>query len=234
MPKYVIANWKCHKTVGEVQDWVTAVNHSGAVKVATSLEVVLCPPFLYLPLVAAQVEGLQLGVQTVSPYGIGAYTGAVAAVQVAQFAHYALLGHAERRQHFGEDSQVVARQVRQALDAQLTPILAVDQHSWLSQLELLDAAELRECLIMYEPPEAISTMGSGQPAKLTEVVAAMERIRQTFTVKAVLYGGSVSATNIDEYLRAPQIDGVVPGAASLDADSFMDLVRRADAAVRTP
>lgn len=230
MIKYVIGNWKCNKTESEVAEWLSAVAAANVLPVSTSLNVVLCASFIYLRQVHKQVPDLHVGVQTVSPYGNGAYTGAVSAHQVAQWATFALLGHAERRKYFGETNQSVAQQVRQALDAGLTPIIAVDEHSWVEQLTLLNADELTRCLVMYEPPEAISTMGSGEAADLTEVVTAIEKVKSELKVKGVLYGGSVSPTNVASYLSHPSIDGVVPGAASLDAQSFIELVRNAHAA----
>lgn len=139
MTKYIIANWKCNKNEGMVEEWVKAVADSGVVKKATNLTVVLCPSFLYLHQLHKRVEKLALGAQTVSAYANGAYTGAVSAEQVSQFAQFALLGHMERRKYFAEDNQTVVKQVREALRANLTPIIAVDEHNWVQQLTLFEA-----------------------------------------------------------------------------------------------
>lgn len=230
MSKYVIGNWKCNKNDAEVEAWAQAVAESNAIAVSTELIVVLCTSFLYLRQLHEKVRSLHLGIQTVSPYGNGAYTGAVSALQAAQWAQFALLGHAERRKYFGETDQIVAQQVRQALDAKLKPIIAVDDKNWATQLTLLDKEELKQCIVMYEPPEAISTMGSGEAADLDQVVEAIEVLRSELSVHAVLYGGSVKPSNVAEYIRHPLIDGVVPGAASLDPQVFIEVVRAAHVA----
>lgn len=228
--KYIIANWKCNKNEDATDEWVHYLFESKVVEQAHGLTVVLLPSFLYLRQLWGRVEGLHLGVQTVSPYPNGAYTGAVSALQAAQWAEFVMLGHAERRKYFAETDQVVSQQVRQAIEAKLTPIIAVDQHNWAKQLSLLDVDELKSCIVMYEPPEAISS-GGGEAVDLNQVVPAIEQLKAEFKVKAVLYGGSVSAKNIATYLKHPSIDGVVPGAASLDPSEFIDLVRTAHAAV---
>ena len=230
MPKYIIANWKCNKNEVEVEQWITDLADSQVVQQSPELTVVLCPSFLYLRQLAGRVNGLQLAAQTVSNYPNGAYTGAVSALQVSQYVQYAILGHVERRRYFDETEQIVAQQTRQALDAELVPIISVDQQSWLRQLTLLNADELKHCIVMYEPPEAISTMGDHNAADLDPVVTEITKIRSQFELKATLYGGSVTAKNVAVYLTHPAIDGVVPGAASLDSLECIDLVRHAHAA----
>jgi triosephosphate isomerase (TIM) len=234
MPKYILANWKSNKNQAEVRQWSQQVARSLVLEQSPKLQVVLFPPFLYLPELHQQVRALHLGAQTVSPYPNGAYTGAVSALLVSQYAEYALLGHAERRKYFQETDQIVAQQVRQALDAKLTPIVAVDDHNGVNQLTLFDREELKACIVMYEPPGAISTMqGGSHAADVDQVIQAINRIRSEFSPKAVLYGGSVSSKNVATYIGHADVDGVVPGAASLDSQEFIDLVRNAHAAVST-
>jgi len=231
MSKYIIANWKCNKNEQMVEEWVGIVADANVVEQSTRLTVVLCPSFLYLHQLQNRVNGLHLGVQTLSDYPNGAYTGAISAEQVRPYATFALLGHVERRTHFGETNQIVAKQVRAALSADITPIIAVDERIWAQQLSLLDPNEVNSCIVMYEPPDSISISGVGQAAEVEDVVKQIEHIKVEFNPKAVLYGGSVSATNVVKYIQHPSIDGVVPGAASLDAVPFIDLVRNAHAAV---
>lgn len=230
--KYIIANWKCNKDAQMVAEWIDTVASSKAIEVSTQVTVVLLPSFLYLRELQGKVPGMELGTQTISAYPNGAYTGAVSAEQVRTLVKFCLVGHVERRKHFGETDQVVALQAREAILAGLTPIIAVDSHNWAKQLSLLDPHEVQKSIVMYEPPEAISTSGSGEAAPLEDVAAQISRIKDEAKPKAVLYGGSVSATNVAKYIQHPSIDGVVPGAASLDAAAFIDLVRIAHAAVK--
>lgn len=153
--KYIIANWKCHKNQEMVEEWMQAVAAAHVIERAQNMTVVLLPSFLYLQQLQHKVEGLVLGAQTLSAYPSGAYTGAVSAEQLRPYVEFAMLGHVERRKHFGETNQVVAQQVREALAANITPIIAVDEKNWAQQLALLDANELKSCIVMYEPPDAI-------------------------------------------------------------------------------
>lgn len=231
--KYIIANWKAHKTLLEAKAWVQDFQRSGMMSelaaVENNLTVVLCVPFLHMPVIHELLPEMQLGVQTLSPYGDGAYTGAISARMVADIAHFALLGHVERRQYFGETDQVVAQQVIQAVDNEMIPIVAVDGKNWSSRLSLLEKEQVKESLVMYEPAEAISSTG-GKAADLDEVVKAAQLIRSEYPVKAVLYGGSVDHQNVGQYLSADGVAGVVPGAASLDVEKFVHLLRAAIAA----
>jgi len=231
MQKLIVGNWKCNKSTEEVLSWRDAVRQSGQFSKTKKFEVVLCPPTLYLPLLVDQIPGLQLGAQTVSAYPNGAYTGAISATMLSQYVKYAILGHAERRKYFGETCQSVAQEARQCFDAGITPIIGLEASSAIQQLSLLDSTELNQTVVMYEPAEAISTSAHGQAADLTAVIEAITALRQEFPVKAILYGGSVSAANVAEYISAPSIDGVVPGAASLDSEAFIQLLRNADAAI---
>jgi triosephosphate isomerase (TIM) len=231
MRKYIIGNWKCNKSYDEVLEWASAVEESGVVSSSDHLQVVLCASFLYLPLLKEKVASLKLGAQTVSPFSNGAYTGAVSAQQVAQYAQFALLGHAERAKYFGETDQVVAQQALQALDAGLTPIIAVDDSNWAKRLTQLDPQQLERCIVMYEPPGAISTAQGGRAVEFEEVISAIDEIRRDLKPAAVLYGGSVSPANVGSYVSHPSIDGVVPGAASLNYQDFIELMRNVQAAI---
>jgi len=225
--KYVIGNWKSHKTSSEIKTWVEQWKSQKNIDKSSNIKVVLCPTLVGLPVLHELLPDLALGAQVLSPYGDGAYTGAVSARIVREYAQFALLGHVERRTYFGETDQIVALQVVQALDNELTPIVAVADKNWSSQLAQFDRDQLAKILVMYEPPEAISTSGSGHAADLDQVKAAIKLIQSEYQVKGVLYGGSVDAENVQTYLNEPTIAGVVPGAASLDAGQFGKLVAAA-------
>ncbi len=224
--KYIIGNWKSHKTSPEIQAWAQSWKQ---LKVPSSdqLWVVLCAPLIGLPVLHELLPKLSLGAQVLSPYGDGAYTGAVSARMVKEYASFALLGHVERRKYFGETDQVVAQQVLQALDNEIVPIVAVSDANWAQQLSQFDRQQLLKILVMYEPPEAISTNGSAGAADIQKVKTAITQITAEFDVKGVLYGGSVSPENVATYMQEDVIAGVVPGAASLDPSSFAALVEAA-------
>ena len=219
--KYIIANWKCNKNSAEVKNWASVVSLSSS----ASLCVVVCPPFLHIPLLHSLLPDLQLGAQTLSPYPNGSYTGAISGLVARDFVEFAILGHVERRKYFHETNQDVANAAVQALDNKITPIIAVDASNWSSQLAQLSDEQLRKVFVMYEPAEAISTAGQGHAADLDEVVTAIKDIRQEFDVLGCLYGGSVDEHTVMHYMSNESIDGVVVGAASLDAGKFSEMIR---------
>jgi triosephosphate isomerase (TIM) len=223
--KYIIANWKCNKTTAEVKTWLSTFAPFYKKFNTAQIEVILCPTFIHLSLIRAALPELKLGTQTISPYPMGAYTGAVAASIAKEYADYAIVGHVERRQFFNETDQMVTNQAVQALENSMTPILAVNDMNWSTQLGQLSDEQLKKALVMYEPPEAISTNGQGNAASVEKVTSAIQMIKTSYQVKGVLYGGSVSAENVREYLSAELIDGVVPGNASLDVQKFMTLLQ---------
>jgi triosephosphate isomerase (TIM) len=122
---FITANWKSYKTSSQAQEWLEkcTIEHS------SDKETIVCPPFTFLAQMASWVKEknlpLKLGSQDVSPFGEGAYTGAVHAQQVKEFAQYAIIGHSERRKEFKEDDEILVKKVQMALSAGLTPIFCV-------------------------------------------------------------------------------------------------------------
>jgi triosephosphate isomerase len=230
--KYIIGNWKSHKTLSEAKAWAEEVAASPLYQQLQNgrlgqLQVVLCPAFLHFQQLQWFIPNLTLGAQTLSPFSDGSYTGAVSARMIAPQVKFAILGHVERRKYFSETDQVVALQAIQALDNEITPIVAVDKKNWSSQLSQFDKEQLQRMLVMYEPSEAISDNSGGHSADLKEVKEMIQLIKADYPVLGVLYGGSVSSKNITEYIGEAEIDGVVPGAASLEAKEFLATVKAA-------
>lgn len=224
--KLLVANWKSHKTISEATQWLEDFN-SAVVTWPKEVVAVLCPPMPFLASLHHDLQQfpklldqLQLGVQDISPFPLGSYTGAVSAQQVLDFgAKYAVVGHSERRKYFRETNHDVALKVDQALEAGLTPIICLDEPYFLSQLTALNPDSLSKCVIAYEPLEAIGT-GDSQP--VNEVVSAVTQIRHHFGQAPVIYGGSVDLGNIQDYLEVT--DGVLVGGASLEAGEFAQLI----------
>ena len=219
--KYLVANWKTNFNSAQVQEWCEQFL---ARSNNPELEIVICPSLIHVQLVAELLAGVALGTQTLSSYPNGAYTGAVSALQASEWARYAILGHSERRRYFHETDQVVAQQVIQALDNNLTPIVAVDDKNWSSQLSQFEPAQIAKLLVMYEPPEAISSSGGGGAADIERVKKAAQLIKSEYKVRGCLYGGSVDEKNVAQYFGAAELDGAVVGNASLDAARFNDIM----------
>ena len=215
MSKLIIANWKSQKLVNQVEPWIAAVGAPPA-----GVDLVVLPPLTLLSAVKAGLPaGVALGAQNVSPFPLGAYTGEVAADQLADLGvSYCLVGHSERRQYFGETSQQVADKCALLKAAHITPIVCVDEPYLASQLEVLRATGITELVLAYEPLAAI---GTGQSASLEQVRQVRDQAKK-YTDMPFIYGGSVTDESVAEYMLI--CDGALVGSASLDGAQFARLL----------
>lgn len=218
--KLVIANWKSNLNWKQTEDWISSFSRSKQ----HNHEYVICPPFPLLP--AFRESGLTVGVQDLSPFEAGAYTGAVSPANLEGLGvKYAVLGHSERRIYFGETDQSVAQKVEIALAHDITPVVCVDRDGFQSQaaaFSQLNSAQRSQVVIAYEPVHAISTFG-GHEDPIAVTLEAIAEARRVFDAHTVLYGGSVSPDNSLSYLQPSEIDGVLVGGASLDPEKFARL-----------
>lgn len=235
MTKLIIANWKSNKTLAEVQPWVTdfkkeldlqLASVESALAAQAEVQVIISPGLLMLETLSRQLEGqrfpvdVALGIQDVSPFGAGAYTGAVSVQNLAGLAvEYTLVGHSERRRYFHETHQEVAQKVDQALQVGITPVVCVDEAYIDEQAAAISRDQLERCVVAYEPLAAI---GTGQNADVGTVKGIVEHVKRVFGDVPVIYGGSVTEQNVLEYLLVAQ--GVLAGSASLDPAHFARLV----------
>lgn len=220
MTKYVLANWKAHKTLAESMAWLEAF--CAVYRPDPQVNVILAPPAVYLvplwqKLQEYDVAHLSLAAQDLSPFPLGAYTGALAAEMLRNFVRFAILGHAERRRYFHETHQEVANKVREATAAKLTPILCVDQPYARAQLAALHEEALKDLIIGYGPVEAI---GINIPQSPARAKAAIEELQTLAPDTPLLYGGSVTTDNAGDYLQIAGVAGVMAGSASLDPEEF--------------
>ena len=218
----VAGNWKMHKTVGQTKEFAAAFRPPAGV------DVVVCPP--YTALRAAVESGIPTYAQNVHWAAEGAFTGEVAPPMLLELGvRGAIVGHSERRQHFGETDEAVARRAVAALDAGLSVIACVgesEEERDVGQTELVvrlqveslaDAVGAHERLtIAYEPVWAIGTGKTATPDQAQEA----HRFIKTLLDVPVLYGGSVKPENAEELLALPDVDGALVGGASLDVESF--------------
>ncbi len=242
----VAGNWKMHKTAAEAVAFVEAVRPVAS-KV-TEREIIIAPAFPALAAAAAAAQGsnIQISGQNLHWESHGAYTGEVSAdMLVAAGCSHVLIGHSERRQHFGETDGTVHLKVLAALDAGLTPIVCVGEtleqreagnteavlrEQWSAGVGGLEPAQFARLIIAYEPVWAI---GTGRTATPEIAEAAHAEIRSLATERfggeiaesvRILYGGSVKPSNFARLLDCPNIDGGLVGGASLPAGSFSDLL----------
>jgi triosephosphate isomerase len=250
--KLIAGNWKMNKTSADAVSLARELVLSLGTQ--SDVDVVICPPFTALEAVAGAIDGslIKLGAQNMHFEPSGAFTGEVSAPMLrALFATHVILGHSERRTLFGETDELVNRKVLAALKNQLRPILCVGEslaeREAGSTLKVIQAQTERalegvsremaaSVVVAYEPVWAIGTGKVATAEQAQEVhgfirgllvklqgEAAAQRVR-------ILYGGSMKPANAAELLTQKDIDGGLIGGASLEARSFVELVRAAAAA----
>lgn len=212
------------------------------------VEVAVFPPFTSLrsaqTLIEAERFEVRLGAQDISAHESGAFTGEVSGSMLAKLdAKYVLIGHSERRQYHSETYEVVNAKVAAAFKHGITPVICVGET--LEELEtqgqssvpvaqtiaaLSGHDKLSDFIIAYEPVWAIGTGKVATPKEAEDVAAAIRAaLRENYGEEAgnarILYGGSVKANNVAGFLQSPEVDGVLVGGASLDAEEFSGISR---------
>jgi triosephosphate isomerase len=228
----VAGNWKMYKGPLEAAEFCRALRTAA---VPEDVDVVVAPPFVSLGEAVQALAGTEIGVfaQNCHWDRDGAFTGEVSAPMLKELGVYGtIVGHSERRQHFGDTDETVARRAAAALEDGLHVIACVGE-----TLEEREAGETESVLrrqvsvlahddnlvIAYEPVWAIGTGRTATPAMAEE---AHETIKALLDLP-VLYGGSVKPGNAAELLGQPAVDGALVGGASLDVDSFTAICRSA-------
>lgn len=225
MSRYVVANWKSHKTLAQASQWL-----SRFLKVHTpqaNLTVIVAPamPFLF-PLhqfLDDNKSGVVLAAQDISSFPFGSYTGAVAAEMLEGVVSYALVGHSERRRWFHETHHDVANKAREALAVGMTPIVCVDQPYALAQLAALTDTEVKASIIGYGPVEAVGVAIAPAPERIK---AALAEIMAIAPDSPILYGGSVNGKNAGAYMKISGLAGLMVATASLQPEEFADICRQ--------
>jgi len=236
--RLVAGNWKMHGGRASNQALLDALlDGIGGLKGA---ECAVCPPFCYLQQVSERLRGspLAVGAQNVSEHAQGAYTGEVSAAMVKELGcRYAIVGHSERRQLYGESDPQVAAKFAAAQGAGLTPILCVGetlQEREAGRTEEVVARQLDEVLrnysigtavVAYEPVWAIGTGRNATPEQVQAVHAFLRKKVSQET--KIVYGGSVKPQNAAAIFAMPDVDGGLIGGASLVAKDFIDIVKAA-------
>jgi triosephosphate isomerase (TIM) len=246
--KLVVGNWKMHGRLAGNAVLLQAVAQ-GADALPDNVRVGVCVPFPYLAQAQTLLEGSRVawGVQDVSAYTEGAYTGEVAAPMVVDFgSSLAIVGHSERRAYHRESAELVAVKTQRVLEAGLTPIVCVGEtleerdagkmeqvvglqlDEVLAKLSSEEAARL---VVAYEPVWAIGTGKSATSQQAQDVHAFLRArlVAKGAPDVALLYGGSVKPENAEELFRQPDIDGGLIGGASLKDQDFLAICKAAGA-----
>lgn len=223
--KYVIGNWKSYKRFEEAREWLD--RFSSLYSPVENIEVILAPTYICLEQVRSylqelKLENVSLAAQDISPFPKGAYTGAVAADLLQGLAEYVIVGHSERRRYFHETSQDVGNKVHEAVDADLVPIVCVDQPYAMSQLTSLNDIDTEDVIIAYGPVESLNFRIPQSPEKVRE---AVDFIGQVHPKWSIVYGGALHPDNVKDYAEIDTLAGLFAGSASLDASSFHDVFK---------
>ena len=247
--KIVIGNWKMNKDFEEAEDLISTIEEKlDNYNLAT--EVVLCPPLVYAELVTdhASQDGSQFyaGVQNVSEYENGAYTGEVSAEMLASMdVSFCIIGHSERRKYFGETNAIVLKKMLRLLANDIVPVMCcgeslderkagkhfdVVRQQIEETLYTLTPEQMENVMIAYEPIWAIGTGETATPAQAQEMLAYISSlIEKKFGTQMavdtyILYGGSCNAKNALELFSQQDVDGGLIGGASLKADDFVKII----------
>jgi triosephosphate isomerase len=250
-PVIVAANWKMNTTPADAGELALTIASRTRVP---GVERVICPPFVCLAAVRSALESVgeavAVGAQDVHHELAGAYTGDTSAAMLSGLADWVIVGHSERRRDHAETDGRISGKLRRAVEAGIRPILCVGEQlaqreagqaesvvaaQLAGALEGHDPGSLREAglVIAYEPVWAIGTgknaRGADAAAMATAIRAAVAAAGWGATAQDVpiLYGGSVTAANIAEFLAEPSIDGALVGGASLKPDEMAGIVARA-------
>jgi len=240
----IAGNWKMHHGVSETQAFLEALVNQD---LPATVEVVVCPPFVSLPVAAMVTTGSQisLGAQNVHWKSAGAFTGETSAPMLVEIGvRWAIVGHSERRSLFGETDEDTILRARAAQDEGLGVIVCIGESLAEREAEqTLDVLERQiagfghlepsRLVVAYEPVWAIGTGRHATPIQAQEVHSFLrERMTKTFgpaeaDALRILYGGSLKPSNAHELLDQPDVDGGLIGGASLDVDSFSAIIRSA-------
>ncbi len=230
--KLVVGNMKMNLTVDEINDYIY--------KLEQHKNFIICPSSIYIPYFIK--EGFNVGLQNISEYGMGAYTGEISVNQATSMGvKYTLVGHSERREYFKEDDDVINRKLRKSVSNNLISILCIGEtleekeagktlETIKRQLEEdlrdIDSEYYENIIIAYEPIWAI---GTGKVPTNEEIDATVTFIKETiksafnFEPK-VLYGGSTNDKNIVELNKINVVDGFLVGGACLIPDKIIKII----------
>jgi triosephosphate isomerase len=216
----IVANLKSYQNENEAKNWLESFKKIKELNLnSAEKEVIVCPAFTQLfsffSYFSSNNIDIKIGAQNVSPFDEGAYTGEVNAKQIKDFAQYVLIGHSERRQNFNETDDILMKKVAMAFKYGLNPIFLIQ-----NQTDLIPQGTQ---VVAYEPSFAI---GSGTPDTPENANAIASVVKSKNNVQ-MLYGGSVTAGNVKSFTAKANLDGVIVGGASLEAEELLKIIQNA-------
>jgi triosephosphate isomerase (TIM) len=242
----IAGNWKMNTTVNEAVNIVKEM--LGELDSIEKVQKIICPPFISLKSIGTLLEStsIKLGAQNMYFEPKGAYTGEVSPLMIKELCRYVILGHSERRMYFGDTDAIINKKLKAAFEYGLAPIFCVGER--LEENEkgitkdviktqltsgLKDIKSNPDMVIAYEPVWAIGTGKAATGKQANDTISFIrETVSKLWDASAaaelrILYGGSVTAGNIAEFIAEPEIDGGLVGGASLKPQEFISITRQA-------
>ncbi len=249
MKPLIVANWKMNpQTLAEAKKLFNLVKRG--IKNIKNAEVVICPPFVYLPVLLGCDKSslaIDIGGQNCFWEEKGAYTGGISSLMLKNLgADYVIIGHSERRKFLNETDEQINKKIKKALSVKLKPILCVGEtktdraqgkkiqilRSQIKEaLKKIPRKEIKNITIAYEPIWAI---GTGENCSINETMSSVLFIRKVISRLysrplaknlRILYGGSVTKENASDYIKEARTDGLLVGGASLKAKEFVKIIK---------
>lgn len=225
MKKLIIANWKLNPTT--LKD---AQKLAASISAKAKNKAVLCPPTIYL----SSVDYPNLGAQDCFWQAAGAFTGQTSSAQLKDLkVKYCIIGHSEKRE-LGESDEMINAKVKACLTSGIIPVICVGFGTTVEQddMEVTDVLKSQldidlagvdpsAIIVAYEPVWAIGTGKNATPEHAEKVSIF---IKAKYSIKTVLYGGSVNAANAKDFLKQPNVGGLLVGGASLIANDFNQII----------
>lgn len=252
MRRFLIAgNWKMNGGPYDAAQLLEGLKTNKS-EVDENVDVLVCPPYVSIGMATDFLHDtdIQVGAQNLHFEENGAFTGEISAAMLTESGcNYVIIGHSERRQYFGETDETVNQRAVKALEHKLAPIICVgesldqrkaDEHFELvkkqviAALDGISSEDVLDVVIAYEPIWAIGTGETATPEQAQEMHAHIRSVladlytEDTADAINILYGGSMKPANAKELLSQPDVDGGLIGGASLDADSFSEIISIAE------
>ncbi len=248
----IAGNWKMNTELEEAENLVRAM--LAELDSIDGVEKVLCPPFISLAILKelTKTTSVKLGAQNMHFEDRGAYTGEISPLMLIDLCDFVILGHSERRQYFAETDEIINKKVKKALEFGVKPILCIGESledneaggtkkiiTKQVKADLAGVSPTSQLVIAYEPVWAIGTGKAATGKQANTTISLIRSIvanlwdKKTAQAVRLLYGGSVTSSNITEFIAEPEIDGALVGGASLKASEFVSIVSQT-ASLKSP
>jgi triosephosphate isomerase len=246
MKKLIIANWKMNPK-SEAEALLIVEKIKKALIPIVGIDLIICPPVVYLDRLyeAIRLTSIKLGAQNVNERNSGAFTGEISVPMIKKWAKFVILGHSERREIYQEQDSTINKKVINALIHNVSPILCVgetikemrmgDNEVTIKQLredlKLVSPKDLEKMVFAYEPVWAIGKDRGADPDYANQQMGLIRQAIASFynrdlAVKArILYGGSVNASTVKDYLAEPEVNGVLVGGNSVVPTEFIQICK---------